>query len=192
MTVIHLPDDADGLSLFPEEIAELGQADQQRLYELSAQGVIQISPAPSEDERAVCERIAAWLSRSHDERQVRFASRVRTMDPGWCEGSRQADMTYGLADDRMTPSDDAHLLAEEVRLVVEVVSDYSRFVDSVEKVIEYAVGGIPYYWLIFRDQDTDEWLVTEYHNRDGRYREVNPMRKTLDWFISTPVPPLSR
>ena len=157
-------------AFLPQDAEDLAAQDPYHRYELSAHGILNIGPLPEDHERDICERIAAWLSRVYSPELISFDRRVQT---NWAEGSRKPDMTYSAPDG--------------VTLVVEVVSYHTQFVDQVEKRTEYATSGIPHYWLIWPDDNSD-WCVTEYHLHDGRYREVNPMRVTLDEFLSTPVP----
>lgn len=51
------------------------------------------------------------------------------------------------------PSDVGPLRAARVKIAVEVVSPATERVDAVDKMAEYALAGIPWYWLVYMDRD---------------------------------------
>ncbi|MET7771236.1 Uma2 family endonuclease [Nocardia sp. NPDC005366] len=93
------------------------------------------------------------------------------------------------------PSDLRPLPAHMMKLVVEIVSPGTSRVDLVEKKAEYAVAGIPWYWIVWVVDD--EVSSIEVHVLDhtlGQYRphvELTPMAgpasvwspigMTVDW-----------
>ncbi|WP_458690403.1 Uma2 family endonuclease [Nocardia tengchongensis] len=51
------------------------------------------------------------------------------------------------------PSDVGPLRAAQVKIAVEVVSPATVRVDTTDKMAEYALAGIPWYWLVYLDRD---------------------------------------
>ncbi|MEU1429980.1 Uma2 family endonuclease [Nocardia sp. NPDC005746] len=51
------------------------------------------------------------------------------------------------------PADVGPLRAERVKIAVEVVSPATERVDTADKMAEYALAGIPWYWLVYMDRD---------------------------------------
>lgn len=64
-----------------------------------------------------------------------------------------------------------------IHAIVEAVSDRSEEKDAVGKLTVYASLGIPHYWIVRGDAETDEidGMITRYELRDGGY-EVSDHR----------------
>jgi Uma2 family endonuclease len=84
-----------------------------------------------------------------------------------------ADGVVFRPDHRPRPRDTTHEPAV-VHAIIEAVSDRSEENDAVAKVEVYASLGIPLYWIVRGDAESDEidGMITMYELRDGAYEVV--------------------
>jgi Uma2 family endonuclease len=68
--------------------------------------------------------------------------------------------------------------AEQVLVAVEVVGPGTRMVDTVVKPVEYAIAGIPFYWVI--DLGDPLSLVAYRLAGDGRYQEAPAVTRIFE------------
>jgi Uma2 family endonuclease len=83
-------------------------------------------------------------------------------------------------------TEDRALSTADVLLVIEVVSPSSGYVDTVDKVAEYANEGIPIYLVVHLGADRRVKIIQEHHLdwASGTYRLVATHQDTL--FLSDP------
>ena len=72
--------------------------------------------------------------------------------------------------------DATRLVAEEVRLAVEVISPTSRRTDRVTKLSEYAEAGIPEYWIVDLGEDDRPAALTALRLVGDSYEVVGEFR----------------
>ncbi|WP_051179337.1 Uma2 family endonuclease [Nocardia concava] len=80
------------------------------------------------------------------------------------------------------PADIGPLQAPRVKIAIEVVSPATERVDTADKQAEYALAGIPWYWLVYMDRDRVHAIQTHVLVL-GHYR---PHRR-LDPFVGETV-----
>lgn len=80
------------------------------------------------------------------------------------------------------PADVGPLQAPRVKIAIEVVSPATERVDTADKQAEYALAGIPWYWLVYMDRDRVHAIQTHVLVL-GHYR---PHRR-LDPFVGETV-----
>lgn len=136
------------------EYAELGEDDRHR-YELQ-EGSLVLSPSPSPDHGAALLALATQIAPQlpdHLERLLELdvdLALVPADRPGFV---RRPDLIIVDRKARQRVRQEGGLLrANEVVVVVEVVSPGSRRIDHVIKRDEYADAGIPHYWIVDLDE----------------------------------------
>jgi Uma2 family endonuclease len=88
-----------------------------------------------------------------------------------------------VAPTEVTHTNPSRLKANDVILVIEVVSPGSVRIDNVTKLDEYAEAGIERYWIV----DSDDPATIAVHRLvDGAYRRCDETSETLR--VETPIP----
>ncbi|WP_405485532.1 Uma2 family endonuclease [Nocardia sp. NBC_00511] len=81
------------------------------------------------------------------------------------------------------PADVGLLAAQRVKIAVEVVSPITERIDTADKQAEYALAGIPWYWLVYLDGDRVSYIQTHVLVL-GHYR---PLRRLVAHIGTTVV-----
>ncbi|SDT74156.1 Uma2 family endonuclease [Actinoplanes derwentensis] len=132
------------------DLALMAEADEHHRYELSAEGVLTVSPLPPPSHAMLVSRLFAWLTANgHTADQVVAHCGIDVAGAG-----RVPDLTVWATGHPPRASRSPYADVEGLLLVVEVVADDSVTTDWVVKHHEYATAGIPRYWLVERDRET--------------------------------------
>ncbi|MBY8872241.1 Uma2 family endonuclease [Micromonospora sp. PLK6-60] len=160
-----------------DDLAAMNAADPNgHRYETSPEGVLSVMPPPDSEHAMIASRIFAWLIvAGWPAEQVLQAAGIRIPGPDG-DGGRIPDLTVW----RKPPPRRVWSAAEDIALVVEIVSPGSEAMDSVTKVREYASTGIPRYWVVDRDGGQ---TVILYHLAGSGYQER--ARMPLAWLLQT-------
>jgi len=128
-----------------DDLTALSEADPLKRYELSPEGMIEVTMTPRSRHNGIIAELMFWLHRHlpETERRIQQDTGVQTRVTG-ATGYRQPDLMLFTQE----PPDDLYLDPALVLLVVEVSSPSTRRVDFEEKVREYAASGIPHYWIV--------------------------------------------
>jgi len=184
MTAFPLP---PGQLLTVAEYAALGEDDQYR-WELQ-EGSLVMSPRPSTRHMLASGELLYQL-KSQLPRGVRVIPDV-DLDlqlaspdrPGWARRPDLILVDQGAID--RVKSEGGLLRAEEVHLVVEIVSPTSRRMDYVIKRGEYADAGIPHYWIL--DLDAPVSLLPLHLAGDLGYADDGELTGTVTTVQPYPV-----
>jgi Uma2 family endonuclease len=145
-----------------QELALMAAADDRHRYELSAEGVLSVSPNSPPDHVMLVSRLFAWLiSNSFTADQVVANCGIDVGGAG-----RVPDLTLWAAGRPPSASRSPYAAVDGLLLVVEVVADCSATTDWVVKHREYAAAGIPRYWLVERDHHS---TVHQHRLHHGQY-----------------------
>lgn len=147
-------------------------------YETSPEGVLSVMPPPDSEHATIASRLFAWLIMAGwpADHVLQVAS-VRIAGPGGV-GGRIPDMTVW----KKLPPRGVWLPIDDLLLVVEIVSPGSEAMDEVTKRREYALAGIPQYWVVNRDTAQTVVLHRLSAGGDG-YEERAKM--PLAWLLQT-------
>ena len=160
-----------------DDLTAMMAADEFHRYEISPEGILSVMPPPGFDHALIANRLTAWLLAAGIPVD-RFAQAVGLRIPGreGGTGGRIPDfVVWGSAQ-----SGGVWLSVADVLLVVEIVSPGSKGMDAVTKRDEYAVAGIPQYWVI--SQDAAQTVTI--HRLNGDRYEVST-KKPLAWVLNT-------
>lgn len=161
-----------------DDLAAMNAADPNgHRYETSPEGVLSVMPPPDSEHAVIASRLFAWLILAGwPAEQVLQVAGIRVAGQGG-DGGRFPDLSIW----REPPTRGVWLPVVGLMLVIEIVSPGSETMDEVTKRREYAVAGIPRYWVVERD---DAHTVTLYRlASDGRYAERAKM--PLAWLLQT-------
>jgi Uma2 family endonuclease len=134
-----------GRALTLDDVALLGQADENHRYELT-EGNLSVMPPADDEHNAIVSELLVWLvMHGFAARQVQANSGVRISGD---HSGRTPDLVLRRTEPtgRTVWTD-----AIDVALVVEVVSPGSAKIDRLVKPGEYASAGIEHFWRIERD-----------------------------------------
>lgn len=159
-----------------DDLTAMMDADELHRYEISPEGVLSVTPPPGSGHALIATDLMFWLGATGTIRQ-RIAQTVglRIPGPGGI-GGRIPDLVVWSK----RPPAGVWLPVEDVLLVVEIVSPGSVAMDMVTKRNEYAVAGIPQYWVV--EQDTAQ-TVTMFC-LDGDHYAVRASMP-LAWLLNT-------
>ncbi|MFI5914626.1 Uma2 family endonuclease [Dactylosporangium sp. NPDC051541] len=146
-------------------------------YETSPEGVLSVTPPPDSDHAVIATRLMLWLGMAGwPAEQLMQAAGIRI--PGSeRDGGRIPDMAvWDGPKARGVWLDLAGLL-----LVIEIVSPGSEAMDEYTKRREYALAGIPRYWVV--DRDTAQTVTLYRLGGSGAY-EVGA-KMPLAWLLQT-------
>jgi Uma2 family endonuclease len=121
-------------------------------------GVLVVAPKPTPRHQIVMGRLFSLLS------QTDFVGLVATQDAevviseGPSGTVRAPDV---LLANRHAAATQPRFAPDQVRLVIEVVSEGSRTTDRITKLHEYALAGIAEYWILDQDSATLSTFVLE-------------------------------
>ena len=148
-------------------------------YEISPEGVLSVMPPPDYEHAVIATRLMAWLIMAGwPLDQVTQAVGLRIPASDGAVGGRIPDLVvWGKAQPKARA---VWLPADDVLLVVEIISPGSEAADTVTKRREYASAGIPRYWTVDRDPGQ---TVTMYTIEDGVYRAA--ATTPLAWVLNT-------
>jgi Uma2 family endonuclease len=161
-----------------DDLAAMNAADLNgHRYETSPEGVLSVMPPPDSEHATIASRLFAWLIMAGwpAERVLQVAG-LRISGPEG-DGGRIPDLSVW----REAPPRGVWLAVTNLLLVVEIVSPGSEAMDEVTKRREYALGGIPQYWVVNRD--TAQTVVLYRLGPDGVYQERAKM--PLAWLLQT-------
>jgi Uma2 family endonuclease len=159
----HLPRGL--LSLEQWDALEL---DPTRRWELN-EGTLVISPRPQLWHQRISKRLTRLLD-DHLPEGLEALPEIEVITRASFPPSvRDPDIV--VVPDRVFERRPARIPADDVVLVVEVVSPGSRGTDHVMKLHEYAKAGIANYWIVDPDAPTDERFLA-YRLEAGTYRQI--------------------
>ncbi|MFC7550122.1 Uma2 family endonuclease [Plantactinospora sp. GCM10030261] len=160
-----------------DDLTAMMAADEHHRYEISPEGVLSIMPPPGYAHAVIATRLAVWLAAAGippDRIAQTVGLRIPGRDGG--VGGRIPDLVVWGKEQ----VDGVWLPVTDVLLVVEIISPGSAGVDTVTKRDEYAVAGIPQYWVV--DQDNAQ-TATMYRLTGDRYSAWATM--PLAWVLNT-------
>jgi Uma2 family endonuclease len=161
-----------------DDLAAMNAADPYgHRYETSPEGVLSVMPPPDSEHAMIASRFLAWfIIAGWPADQVLQVAGVRI--PGFDrDGGRIPDVSVW----RKTPPRGVWLSVENLLLVIEIVSPGSEAMDEVTKRREYALAGVPQYWVVDR---TSALNVTLWQlDGEGEYEERAKM--PLAWLLQT-------
>lgn len=146
-------------------------------YETSPEGVLSVMPPADSEHAQIASRLFAWLLMAGwPAEQILQVAGIRVPGTGR-DGGRIPDLSvWGKA-----PPRGVWLAVGELLLVIEIVSPGSEAMDEVTKRREYALAGIPQYWVVDRD---DAQTVTLYRlSSEVTYAERAKI--PLAWLLQT-------
>ncbi|MER7445089.1 Uma2 family endonuclease [Micromonospora avicenniae] len=161
-----------------DDLAAMNAADLNgHRYETSPEGVLSVMPPPDSEHAMIASRLLAWLVvAGWPAEQVLQAAGVRI--PGASGvGGRIPDLSVW----RKPPARAVWSPADDLTLVIEIVSPGSEAIDSVTKVREYASAGIPRYWVV--DRDSAQTVTLHRLGPQAAYEEH--ARMPLAWLLQT-------
>ncbi|GAA2645133.1 Uma2 family endonuclease [Paractinoplanes durhamensis] len=146
-------------------------------YETSPDGVLSVTLSADSEHAKIASRLFAWLIMAGwPAEQVLQVAGIRVPGPGR-DGGRIPDVSVWSK----APPRAVWLSVAELLLVIEIVSPGSEAMDEVTKRREYALAGIPQYWVVDRD---DALTVTLYQlSAEATYTERAKM--PLAWLLQT-------
>ncbi|MEU8818311.1 Uma2 family endonuclease [Actinoplanes sp. NPDC048796] len=161
-----------------DDLAAMNAADPNgHRYETSPEGVLSVMPPADSEHAQIASRLFAWLLvAGWPPEQILQVAGVRVPGTGQ-DGGRIPDLSVW---DKPPPRA-VWLAVTDLLLVIEIVSPGSEAMDEVTKRREYAIAGIPQYWVVDRD---DAHTVTLYQlSADATYAERAKM--PLAWLLQT-------
>jgi Uma2 family endonuclease len=161
-----------------DDLAAMNAADAHgHRYETSPEGILSVMPPPDSGHATIASRLFAWLIiAGWPADQVLQVAGVRIAGPDGV-GGRIPDLTVW----RKAPPRGVWLPVADLLLVIEIVSPGSEAMDEVTKRREYALAGVPRYWIV--DQDAAQTVVLYRLGPDGGYTERAKM--PLAWLLQT-------
>ena len=160
-----------------DDLTAMMAADESHRYEISPDGVLSIMPPAAYAHAIIATRLTGWLMAAGVPAE-RIAQAVGLRIPGrrGTVGGRIPDLIVWSK----AQADGVWLPVADVLMVVEIISPGSEGVDTVTKRKEYAVAGIPQYWMI--DQDPAQTVTM--HRLDGDNYVVQATMP-LAWVLNT-------
>jgi Uma2 family endonuclease len=161
-----------------DDLAAMNAADSNgHRYETSPEGVLSVMPPPDSEHAVIASRLFAWLIMAGwPADQVLQVAGIRISGPN-SDGGRIPDLSVWSK----SPPGGIWLPVAGLLLAIEIVSPGSETMDEVTKRREYALAGIPRYWVVDRDEAQ---TVTLYRlSVDGAYIERAKM--PLAWLLQT-------
>jgi len=159
-----------------DDLTAMMAADELHRYEISPDGVLSVTPPPGFAHAIIATRLTVWLATAGvPVDRIAQAVGLRIPGPGGV-GGRIPDLVVWSK----TQADSVWLPVTDVLLVVEIVSPGSVAADTVTKRNEYAVVGIPQYWVVNRDTAQ---TVTMYRLVGDDYAVQATM--PLAWLLNT-------
>jgi Uma2 family endonuclease len=161
-----------------DDLAAMNAADPNgHRYETSPQGVLSVMPPTDSEHATIASRIFSWLIMAGwPAGQLLQVAGIRVSGSDGI-GGRIPDLSVW----RKPPPQGVWLAVVDLLLVIEIVSPGSEALDEVTKLHEYALAGIPQYWVVNRD---GAQTVTLYRLApEGTYRERAKM--PLAWLPQT-------
>jgi len=161
-----------------DDLAAMNAADPNgHRYETSPEGVLSVMPPPDSEHAMIASRLHAWLIiAGWPAEQVLQVAGIRIPGPDG-EGGRIPDVSVW----NKSPARGVWLPVAGLLLVIEIVSPGSEAMDEVTKRREYALAGIPQYWVV--DRDGAETVTLYRLASDGTYAER--ARMPLAWLLQT-------
>jgi len=146
-------------------------------YELSPEGALSVMPAADSEHAAVASRILVWLALAGwPADHILQAVGIKIPGPTG-DGGRIPDLTvWSAAQPRSV-----WLPLTDLLLAVEIVSPGSAAMDEIVKLREYAVAGIPRYWMV--ERDAAQTVTLHVLGADGAYEVAAKM--PLAWLLQT-------
>jgi Uma2 family endonuclease len=162
-----------------DDVAAMNAADTNgHRYETSPEGVLSVFPPPDSEHATIASRLFAWLIvAGWPAEQVLQVVGVRIPGPSG-DGGRILDLSVW----RKPPPRGVWLAATDLLLVIEIVSPGSEAMDQVTKRREYALAGVPQYWVV--DRDSAQTVTLWELSADTGYQERAKM--PLAWLLQTP------
>lgn len=161
-----------------DDLAAMNAADRNgHRYEVSPEGVLSVMPPPDSEHATIASRLLVWFAiAGWPAEQLLQVAAVLIPGPDG-DGGRIPDLSVW----RKPPARAVWLPVDDLALVVEIVSPASEAMDEVIKRHEYAIAGIPQYWVVARD---NAQTVTLYRlSAPGAYEESAKM--PLAWLLQT-------
>jgi Uma2 family endonuclease len=160
-----------------DDLAVMNAADQHgHRYELSPEQALSVMPRPDSEHAVIASRLFAWfLLAGWPAEQLLQAVGIRIPGPEG-DGGRIPDLTVWSEPQPRT----VWLGVVDLLLAIEIVSPSSEAIDEVVKRREYALAGIPRYWVVDRDPAQ---TVTMYELGPETYLERAKM--PLAWLLNT-------
>ncbi len=161
-----------------DDLAAMNAADLNgHRYETSFEGVLSVMPPLDSEHATIASRLFAWLIMAGwPPEQVLQVAGLRIAGPEG-EGGRIPDLSVW----RKAPQRGVWLAVTDLLLVAEIVSPGSEALDEVTKRREYALAGIPQYWVVSRD--TAQTVILYRLGPDATYEERAKM--PLAWLLQT-------
>ena len=161
-----------------EDLAAMNAADVHgHRYETSPEGVLSVMPPPDSEHAIIASRLFAWLIMAgwaaDQVLQVAGVGIAGTESVG----GRIPDLTVW----KKAPPRGVWLAAADLLLVVEIMSPGSEAMDEVTKRGEYALAGIPQYWVVNRDNVQTVAL----YRLDSSGSYVERAKMPLAWLLQT-------
>jgi Uma2 family endonuclease len=148
-----------------DDLTAMMAADERHWYEISPEGVLSVTPPAPYAHAIIATRLVGWLATAGvPVDRITQAIGLRIPGPGGTLGGRVPDLIVWSK----AQADGVWLPVSDVLLVVEIISPGSEGVDTVTKRKEYAVAGIPQYWVT--DQDPVQTVTM--HRLDGDHYTV--------------------
>jgi Uma2 family endonuclease len=160
-----------------DDLTAMMAADEHHRYEVSPEEVLSIFPPPGYAHAITATRLMVWLATEGvpaDRIAQAVGLRIPSRDGGF--GGRIPDLVVWSK----PQADGVWLPVADVLLVIEIISPGSEGVDTVTKRTEYAVAGIPQYWMV--DQDPAQTVTM--HHLDGDHYAVRASMP-LAWVVNT-------
>jgi Uma2 family endonuclease len=159
-----------------DDLTAMMAADEAHRYEISPEGVLSIVPPLGYAHAIIATRLMVWLAAAGVSAE-RIAQAVGLRIPGHDGGvgGRIPDLVVWSK----AQSDGVWLPVTDVLLVIEIIFPGSEGVDTVTKRKEYAVAGIPQYWMV--DQDAAQTVTM--HRLDGDHYTVQATMP-LAWVLN--------
>lgn len=164
-----------------DDAAAMAAADEHHRYELSREGVLSIMPPATPERALIVSRLVHWFYVNG------FGPEEITADCGIdVGGGRQPDLTVWAKGKPPRRARSSYASLDGLLLAIEVISPDSEITDRVIKKTEYAVAGVPRYWIIDRDKGN---TVEMYALGAGGYSPER-VAQSLAWLLNAPVPDL--
>ena len=159
-----------------DDLTAMMAADEHHRYEISPEGVLSILPPPGYGHAIIATRMMGWLlAAGIPVERVAQVVGLRIPGPNGVGGRIPDLVVWSKAQ-----TDAVWLPVADVLLVIEIVSPGSEGVDVVTKRKEYAIAGIPQYWVI--DQESAQTVTM--HRLDGDKYTVQATMP-LAWLLNT-------
>jgi Uma2 family endonuclease len=146
-------------------------------YETSPEGALSVMPPPDSEHAEIASRLLVWLAMGGwPAEQILQAAGIRIPGPRG-DGGRIPDLTLWSRPQPRT----VWLAVTDILLVIEIVSPGSEAMDEMVKRHEYALAGIPRYWVV--DRDASQTVTLHTLAPTGEYEVVTKL--PLAWLLDT-------